>query len=277
MILDSNLTPSLANTPLSAASGQAKTVSPSEHSFLVEMFSAIQGEGPIVGSRQIFIRFLGCHIQCAYCDTPATHTKQRRCRIEVTPGQRDFTSLANPVAHTELISYIDKLESFEGLHDSVSLTGGEPLQHIRSLLGLIPYLKSRFPLYLETDGILFKNLEAVLDDMWMIGMDFKLPSATGLQAYWHEHEQFLQRAARKEVFVKLVLSRDSLPEEIMTSLDIIRRVDRNIMLILQPVTPYGIVRHSPSPEQMLSWQSLAKKELKRVRVIPQTHKMIGQI
>jgi len=278
MILDSNLTHTQSNKASQATSDKAaKAAGVSEHAYLVEMFSAIQGEGPIVGSRQIFIRFLGCHIQCAYCDTPATHTKQRRCRIESTPGQRDFTTLANPVPHTDLIRYINQLESFEGLHDSVSLTGGEPLQHIRALRGLIPYLKPRFPLYLETDGILFQNLEVILDDLWMIGMDFKLPSATGLQAYWQEHEQFLARAARKEVFVKLVLSRDTQLDEIQTSLDIIRRIDRNIMLILQPVTPYGIVRNPPTPEQMLSWQAMAKKELKNVRVIPQTHKIMGQI
>ncbi len=48
-------------------------------------------------------------------------------------------------------------------------------------------------------------------------------------------------------------------------------------MILQPVTPYGIVRNPPTPEQVLHWQTMAKRELKQVRVIPQTHKMIGQI
>lgn len=249
----------------------------SAKSFLVEVFSAIQGEGPIVGTRQIFVRYLGCHIQCAYCDTPATHTKQRQVRIEQTPGQRDFLSLPNPMTHDDLMQQILQLEAFAGLHDSVSLTGGEPLQHVRSLLDLIPRLKAHFPIYLETDGILYQNLEQVLPQLDLIGMDFKLPSATGLQPYWAEHAQFLQRAARREVFVKLVLSQQSTSEEIDTSLELIRSVDPEILLILQPVTPYGSVRHSPTPEQMLSWQSRAKQALKRVRVIPQTHKMMGQI
>ncbi|PKL78069.1 MAG: radical SAM protein [Candidatus Melainabacteria bacterium HGW-Melainabacteria-1] len=250
---------------------------PASHAWLVEVFSAIQGEGPIVGTRQIFVRFLGCHLSCAYCDTPATHTKQRNCRVEISPGRRDFVELANPVPLETLLERMFELDSFAGLHDSVSLTGGEPLQHLRSLQALIPRLKSRFPLYLETDGILFEALEAVVDQLDTIGMDIKIPSATGLRSYWDEHRRFLAIAARREVFVKLVLTRDTLEQELETAIEIVREVDADIPLILQPVTPYGIVRHPPTPEQVLDWQAQAKRQLRQVRVIPQTHKQIGQI
>ena len=33
----------------------------------------------------------------------------------------------------------------------------------------------------------------------------------------------------------------------------------------------------PTPEQVLSWQCLMKRTLDSVRVVPQTHKMIGQL
>lgn len=262
---------------LSPAETAPPDIVPKPEAHLVEIFSAIQGEGPIVGLRQIFVRFLGCHIQCAYCDTPATHTKQRHCRVERTPGQRDFEALANPVPVTEILRIVEGLEVFPGLHDSISLTGGEPLQHLRSLKALFPLLRPRFSLYLETDGILWRALEACVEELDQIGMDMKLPSATGLQPYWEEHRRFLPVAARREVFVKLVFSRDSTLEELDTALELIAAVDREIPLILQPVTPYGIVRHVPTPEQTLTWQSRAKQSLRQVRVIPQTHKMIGQI
>ncbi len=258
---------------------RSRSVSPKDESFLVEVFSAIQGEGPIVGTRQIFIRYLGCHIQCAYCDTPATHTKQRQCRVERTPGQRDFAPLSNPVGHGDLMEAIDQLEQFQGLHDSISITGGEPLQHLRSLKGLIQRLKPRFKLYLETDGILYEALKEVANDFHWIGMDMKLPSATGLQPYWEEHRAFLRVAARSqsEVFVKLVVSKDTPDSEIQQALDIMAAEAPDTLLVIQPVTPYGIVRHPPTPEQTLRWQALAKQQLAQVRVIPQTHKMMGQI
>ena len=67
------------------------------------------------------------------------------------------------------------------------------------------------------------------------------------------------------------------PEEIDQALEIVRACDPEIEMILQPVTPYGVIRKPPTPEQILNWQFRAKQALKRVRVIPQTHKIMGQI
>ena len=264
---------------LSVKPTPSQSLPPKDESFLVEVFSAIQGEGPVVGTRQIFIRYLGCHIQCAYCDTPATHTKQRQCRVEHTPGKRDFQPMANPVSHQDLLAAVDALETFAGLHDSISITGGEPLQHLRSLKGLISMLKPRFPLYLETDGILHRALEKVADEFRWIGMDIKLPSATLLRPYWEEHARFLEvaLASKAEVFVKLVVSQKTPDSEIEQAIELVASQNPDTLMVFQPVTPYGAVRTPPTPEQVLRWQTLAKRRLRQVRVIPQTHKIMGQI
>ena len=34
-----------------------------------ELFTSIQGEGPFIGYKQLFIRFCGCNLTCSYCDT----------------------------------------------------------------------------------------------------------------------------------------------------------------------------------------------------------------
>lgn len=46
-----------------------------------EIFASIQGEGPVVGYKQLFIRFCRCNLNCSYCDT------EFKTGIEYTPQE----------------------------------------------------------------------------------------------------------------------------------------------------------------------------------------------
>ena len=66
---------------------------------IVELFSSLQGEGLLVGERQVFVRFAGCNLECAYCDTPAARSAPPTCRVEATPGAQDWQELPLSLIH----------------------------------------------------------------------------------------------------------------------------------------------------------------------------------
>jgi len=246
---------------------------------MVEVFSSIQGEGMLVGLRQVFLRFHGCNLACDYCDTRETHSTPAPefCEMEEAPGCGDFKRIANPIAirtlREVLIRWVDR---YPGVHHSISLTGGEPLLHSATLVEWLPVLRGLLPIYLETNGILFSELSHCIDFLDHISMDVKLPSTSGTVDLWEQHRSFLHIASRKNVFVKIVVSNATQPSEIARTCDLILSVDRRIPLVIQPMTDTtGAV--AISSRKLLEFQETAGGCLHEVRVIPQTHKFLRML
>ena len=242
---------------------------------LVEIFSSIQGEGLFVGCRQVFVRLAGCNLFCRYCDTRDSFAVPAAARVETEAGSRMFGSITNPVAASELFAAVANL--CRTPHHSISLTGGEPLLQPQAVVALSPLRDKGVRLYLETNGTLPTILAQVIQHIDIVSMDFKLPSELPeQQEYWQEHAEFLKVACQREVFVKIVLSGRTSPSELERAIALICDINPAIPLILQPVTPvHGVT--PVVPEQVLRWQELALASLQNVRVIPQTHKLMGQL
>lgn len=238
---------------------------------VIEIFSSIQGEGLYVGARQLFVRLPGCNLNCAYCDTKESHAIPDVCRIETRAGSRSFVTTANPVDGQFLADKIrEMLDAVP--HQAISVTGGEPLLQPSVIRELAQF---RVPIYLETNGTCWEALREVMTAVDIISMDIKLPSITGRDC-WKEHEIFLNTAKGKEVFVKMVVAANTTEEEVVRAIEMIARSDRSIPLILQPVTPIGNIRPIDA-DSMLHYQEMALAYLDDVRVIPQTHKFLGQL
>lgn len=239
---------------------------------IVEVFSSIQGEAKYVGARQLFVRFTGCNLHCAYCDTADSFTPPKEALIESHAGSREFIAQSNPLSVEALAQHMNCLLA-EMPHHSISFTGGEPLLSAAVIKQLRQLVKGKF--FLETNGTLPEKLADILADIDIISMDIKLPDVVEREL-WAEHQSFLKIAAAKEVFVKIVVGASTTESDFRRAVDLMADVDKKILLIIQPVTPLGGCLAAP-PEQILAFQQLALTKLDDVRVIPQTHKFINQL
>jgi organic radical activating enzyme len=251
---------------------------------VVEIFSSVQGEGLLVGERQIFLRFPGCNLDCAYCDTPAAKVEPPLCRIEGSQGAQDFAHRPNPLSVADIASAARTLARPQpGLHHSAAVTGGEPLLRADFLAELLPALGNLgLRAYLETNGTMAEELASIVHHLDVVCADIKLPSSTRQAPLWGSHERFLlalaanQDAARLD-FVKCVVTADCTADEIERASRLVAGIDSEMALVLQPVTPTAPDVRPPSPQEALGLQAVAKRHLSQVRIIPQMHRAAGYL
>ena len=180
-----------------------------------EIFTSIQGEGPYVGIKQLFVRFCGCNLNCSFCDTDSL-------------SSNDYLELSVQ----ELKQQIEEF-NLKTVH-SISLTGGEPLLWADFLLEFLPLMTNK--IYLETNATLKDNLEKIINYITIISADIKLPSASGIENSFAIHDEFFKVAKKynKEIFAKIVFDENILDDEIFHCLKLAEKYD--LELVLQPKT-----------------------------------------
>ena len=212
-----------------------------------EVFFFFLGEGPYLGYKQLFIRFCGCNLKCNYCDT-------------------DFdTAHAAKYSVKGLLKLVDlNLDCH-----SVSLTGGEPLLSSAFLKEFLPECK--LPVYLETNGTMYRQLGDIIDYITYVSADIKLPSCTGLKPLWDLHDRFFKIASKKELLAKMVFNNAITDDEIIKACSLCKKYD--VELILQP----EMRNNKPSVDSKLMENVLDKALVNypKVRLIPQVHKFIN--
>ncbi len=238
---------------------------------LLEVFSSIQGEGMLVGCRQVFIRFAGCNLACRYCDTP--FEPQDACRIEDAPGSGVFVGVRNPVSldlvHDTLCQWLKVLP---GAHHSISLTGGEPLVHADALAAWLPSLQKLLPVHLETNGTLPAALEKVLPWLDNVAMDIKLESMTGVPTPWDAHRKFLRAGRKTSLQVKVIAGEETSVSELEKVAGLVAKEAPEVTIILQAYT--GDRGIAVSGQKLLDFQGRLAGIHPLVRVIPQTHRFM---
>lgn len=226
---------------------------------IMEVFSSIQGEGLLIGRRQIFVRFAGCNLDCSYCDTTESRNISAGIEKTVDELQKIIESILTPDFH------------------SISFTGGEPLLQADFIKKFLE--KNNYKSLLETNGSLPKEVKKIADLINYASVDVKLPEhfLGDIQSdlIEREIESLNILISRKvKVYCKVVM----LPT---TNVDTIGHVAKTIKenisdpsrvaMVLQPASPLEYwVQNTPKLFKM----SEKVGEHLNVLTIPQVHKLL---
>lgn len=212
-----------------------------------EIFVSIQGEGPYVGYKQLFIRFCNCNLKCNYCDTEFS-------------AQTDY-------AEYNACQLADKVNMYTDIH-SVSLTGGEPLLAADFLKDFLPRTDKK--IYLETNATLSDKFLIVKPFIDIVSADIKLESATKIKDAYKFHDKFFEACSGIETFAKIVFNKNITNDEILQCCELGKKY--GIELILQPEMNGGEMAVSSEFAAETLDKFLVNYD--KVRLIPQVHKFL---
>ncbi|WP_406536201.1 7-carboxy-7-deazaguanine synthase QueE [Methanobrevibacter sp.] len=225
---------------------------------IIEIFSSFQGEGLLIGQRQIFVRFAGCNLNCNYCDT--NDSKSEKSGKLMTPEEvsEEINEILTPDCK------------------AISFTGGEPSLYP----DFINEVSKNFNLniMLETNGTLPDNID-LLNKLDIVSLDIKLPEHFDgdfdEEIFLNEIKSLnLLREKSINVYCKVVI----LPStKIKSFKEVVEKLSENISsksnlkIIIQPSSPLG------------EWKNINYKLFEfsevvgqyfEVSTIPQIHKIL---
>ncbi len=231
---------------------------------LFEIFTSVEGEGILYGTKTLFVRLAGCPFSCFYCDTPES--------LPLNSG--------NEYSIEQACQLID--ENLKEKTYKVNFTGGDPLVQYEAVAKLAKFVQSRnIPTYLESSCFDSKKFDHVLPYIDFVKIEFKTKDSEFVDA--QHYPNLIKNAleclessvkSKKKTYIKIVVSsktEDSSIKELLGQIfDIISKDDIS-GFIIQPT--HGI--SEPSLEQLLKLYDMVVPYYKEVRVVPQLHKIIG--
>ena len=225
---------------------------------IIEIFSSFQGEGLLIGERQIFVRFAGCNLDCNYCDTKNSKSESSGKLMSVEEVCSEIEKIITPDCKT------------------VSFTGGEPSLYPEFISEVSKKLNLK--VMLETNGTLPENID-LIEKLDIVSLDIKLSE--------HFNNDFDNKIFENEIkSLNLLISKSIcvyckvviLPstkiksfEEVVEKLSENISNKSNVKIIIQPSSPLG------------EWENINFKLFEfsevvgqyfEVSTIPQIHKIL---
>ncbi len=255
---------------------------------LIEIFHSVQGEGRFVGAPMAFLRVATCPLRCLYCDTPNSYEALPRLPVRLSVRE---VQEPNPVAAdraAELVRQVVTSCEPNAKTNRLSITGGEPLvfpEFVREVGRLVRAKGMR--MHLETAAIHPEALATCIDQVDHLSADYKLPETLGAPqkpelalaagaSYGALHRRCCEVAIKRgaSVDVKIVLTDRTTDASLEQAYAELGPVRDKILLVLQPVTPFGAVTKSVARVDLQRYLAMALRLQFDVRVLPQVHKVL---
>ncbi|MGN1363411.1 MAG: 7-carboxy-7-deazaguanine synthase QueE [Methanobrevibacter sp.] len=225
---------------------------------IVEIFSSIQGEGLLVGRRQIFVRFAGCNLNCSYCDTEASKSSKNGTLRNVDYVVNKINEIKTPDLH------------------SVSFTGGEPSLYADFIKEVIDRIN--FPGFLETNGTLTKEIDKI-DNLKYASLDIKLPEnledafdSKIMSSEINSINLLIDKGI--DVYCKIVVFPNldlKLFENLILNISKAINKKNRLAIIIQPVSPIELWENDK--DKLFKFSEITGKYMD-VLIIPQLHKFM---
>ncbi|HEB52083.1 MAG TPA: 7-carboxy-7-deazaguanine synthase QueE [bacterium] len=255
---------------------------------LVEVFHSVQGEGRFVGVPMTFVRVATCPIRCLYCDTPDSYQAPPRARVQIGPRSQ---AEPNPVRASRAAELVRQAAnaSAAGSRARVSVTGGEPLSFPEFVHQFGRAVRDHgMRLHLETAALDPDALAVCVNQVDHLSADYKLPETLGepprqdlrlLPGADHgdRHLRCIEVALRRgaSVDVKIVLTDKVQDVGFERALERLRPLRDKLLLVLQPVTPFGACKRPLPARDLERCVATAMRHEFDLRVVPQTHKTLN--
>ena len=231
---------------------------------IFEIFTSVEGEGILYGTKTMFVRLAGCPFTCFYCDTKES--------LPMDSGVEYSISDACKIIDEQLEDHTYK----------VNFTGGDPLVQHEAVAELAKHIQSKnIPTYLESSCFDAKKFQHVLPYLDFIKIEFKTKESDFVDSKHYatllDNAFECLRAAinsKKKTYIKIVVSSKTTKETISElSKRIFSTISKNDIsgFVIQPT--FGI--SEPTLEQLLEFYDIVVPYYDEVRVVPQLHKIIG--
>lgn len=256
---------------------------------LIEIFHSIQGEGRFVGMPMAFLRTATCPLRCHYCDTPNSYEAPTTAPVRF--GVRSQQE-PNPVRASRAAELVRQVSTavLPGMRAArVSVTGGEPLVFPQFLQEFGRAVRDQgMRVNLETAALDPDALAACINQVDHLSADYKLPETLAApqdkkllllpgRDYGDRHLRCCEVALRRgaTVDIKMVLTDAVQDPSFEQALEQLVPVRDKVLLVLQPVTPFGAVKRQLKAADLERLVATAVRCKFDVRVVPQTHKTMN--